>query len=174
MQADQCAEKAVWNTQTPIEGPFLKLPGWAGTRKVKPIWILLASAGLATCKSAPRSREITMPAPHHSVFYTPDALPAVQPTALPTEVVWKMGKKQVCVQPRPQLSTWHCPHLLLCATACYASHLLPVGWGAQQQTHHMPPLLSINGTDGHTEQAVSTTGWGTWLIGHYANLCGAY
>ena len=32
-------------------------------------------------KSAPRSRQITMPAPHHSVFYRPDALPAAQPTA---------------------------------------------------------------------------------------------
>ena len=35
----------------------------------------------ATCKSAPRSTQITMPAPHHSVFYRPDALPAAQPTA---------------------------------------------------------------------------------------------
>jgi len=33
------------------------------------------------CKSAPRSRQITMPTPHHSVFYRPDALPAAQPTA---------------------------------------------------------------------------------------------
>ena len=35
---------------------------------------------LGMCKSAPRSRQITMPAPHHSVFYRPDALPAAQPT----------------------------------------------------------------------------------------------
>ena len=35
----------------------------------------------AICKSAPRSRQITMPASHHSVFYRPDALPAAQPTA---------------------------------------------------------------------------------------------
>ena len=34
----------------------------------------------AMCKSAPRSRQITTPAPHHSVFYRPDALPAAQPT----------------------------------------------------------------------------------------------
>jgi len=33
------------------------------------------------CKSAPRTRQITMPAPHHSVFYRPDALPAAQPRA---------------------------------------------------------------------------------------------
>jgi len=64
------------------------LPGWAGTRKVKPIWILLkretvSGSGIswAMCKSAPCSRQITMPAPHHSVFYMPDALPAAQPTA---------------------------------------------------------------------------------------------
>ena len=30
---------------------------------------------------APRSRQITMPAPQHSLFYRPDALPAAQPTA---------------------------------------------------------------------------------------------
>ena len=65
----------------------LGVPGWAGTRKVKPIWILLkqetvSGSGISwdICKSAPRSRQITMPAPHHSVFYTPDALPAAQPT----------------------------------------------------------------------------------------------
>ena len=49
------------------------LPGWAGTRKVKPIWILLkqetvSGSGIswAMCKSAPCSRQITMPPPHHS------------------------------------------------------------------------------------------------------------
>ena len=35
----------------------------------------------AICKSAPRSRQITTPASHHSVFYRPDALHATQPTA---------------------------------------------------------------------------------------------
>ena len=64
------------------------LPGWAVTRKVKPIWILLkqetvSGSGIswAICKSSPCSRQITTPAPHHSVFYRPDALPAAQPTA---------------------------------------------------------------------------------------------
>ena len=63
------------------------LSGSAVTRKVKPIWILLkqetvsgSGIGWATCKSAPRSRQITTPTPHHSVFYRPDALPAAQPT----------------------------------------------------------------------------------------------
>ena len=64
------------------------LPGWAGTRKVKPICILLkqetvSGSGIswAICKSATRSRQTTTPAPHRSVFYRPDALPAAQPTA---------------------------------------------------------------------------------------------
>ena len=35
---------------------------------------------LGICKSAPRSRQITTPAPHRSVSYRPDALPAAQPT----------------------------------------------------------------------------------------------
>ena len=36
----------------------------------------------AICKSARLSRHITTPAPHHSVFCRPDALPAAKPTAL--------------------------------------------------------------------------------------------
>ena len=35
----------------------------------------------AICKSALRSRQITSPAPHHSVFYKPYALLAAKPTA---------------------------------------------------------------------------------------------
>jgi len=34
----------------------------------------------AICKSAPCSRQTTTPAPHHSVFYRLDALPATHPT----------------------------------------------------------------------------------------------
>ena len=63
------------------------LSRWAGTWKVKPIWILLEQETVndtgiswAICKSAPCSRQITTPAPHRSVFYRPDALPAAQPT----------------------------------------------------------------------------------------------
>ena len=35
----------------------------------------------AICKLAPCSRHTTTPAPYHSIFYRPDALPAAQPTA---------------------------------------------------------------------------------------------
>ena len=76
------------HTHTRLTALCPGLPGSAGTRKVKPIWILLkqetmSGSGIswAVCKSAPRSRQITMPAPHCSVFYRPDALPATQPTA---------------------------------------------------------------------------------------------
>jgi len=72
----------------PFNGPCLGLPGWACTRKVKPIWILLkqetvSGSGIswAICKFAHRSRQITMPTPQRSVFYRLDALPADQPTA---------------------------------------------------------------------------------------------
>ena len=83
---------SIWNTHTHTHLTALcpGLPGWAwaGTRKVKPIWILLkqetvSGSGISwdICKSAPCSRPMTMPVPHHSVFYRPDALPAAQPTA---------------------------------------------------------------------------------------------
>jgi len=63
------------HTHTRLTAPFPGLPGWAGTRKVKPIWILLkqetvSGSGISwvICKFAPCSRQITMPAPHYSVF----------------------------------------------------------------------------------------------------------
>ena len=75
------------------------LPGWAGTRKVKLIWILLkqetvSGSGISwvICKSAPHSNQITTPAPHHSVFYRLDALPAAQPTV---SKHWR----QCCMEP---------------------------------------------------------------------------
>ena len=76
------------HTHTRLTALCPGLPRWASTRKVKPIWILpkqetVSGSGFswARCKSAPHSRQITMPASHHSVFYRPDALPAAQPTA---------------------------------------------------------------------------------------------
>ena len=65
---------------------FLGLPRWAGTRKVKPIWISLkqetvSGSGIswAICKSAPRSRQITTPAPQHSLFLQAGC-PSCRPT----------------------------------------------------------------------------------------------
>ena len=72
------SKEMYYNTNTQqFNGPFPGQPGWAGTRKIKPIWILLkqetvSGSGIswAICKSAPRSRQITMPAPHHHVLLT--------------------------------------------------------------------------------------------------------
>jgi len=62
------------HTHTHLTALFPGLPRRAGTRKVKPIWISLkqetvsgSSISWAICKSAPCSRQITTPAPHHSV-----------------------------------------------------------------------------------------------------------
>jgi len=69
---------AVLNTRWPIFTALCPgLPGWAGTIKVKPVWILLkqetvSGSGIScsVCKSAPCCTQITMPAPHHSVLFT--------------------------------------------------------------------------------------------------------
>jgi len=62
----------------PFNGPLSGTTWWASTRKVKPIWTSLkqetvSGSGIswAICKSAPHSRQITMPAPHNSVFTGP-------------------------------------------------------------------------------------------------------
>ena len=77
------------HTHTRLTALFPGLSGWAGTRKVKPIWILLkqetvSGSGIswAICKFAPRSRQITTPATHHSVF-----LQAGCPSCRPTNSV---------------------------------------------------------------------------------------
>jgi len=53
------------------------------------------SISWAIYKSAPRSRQINMPAPHHSVFYRPDALPAAQATA---SKHWRHGSYTIAIQ----------------------------------------------------------------------------
>jgi len=80
-----------------FNGPFPGLPGSVGTRKVKPIWILLKQVTVsgigiswAICKSASCSRQVTPPAPHHSVCYTPDSLRAARPAA---SKHWRRGNK---------------------------------------------------------------------------------
>ena len=72
----------------PFNGPLSRTTRVSRYQKGKPIWILqkqetVSGSGIswAICKSAPRSRQITMPALHHSVFYKLDAIPAAQPTS---------------------------------------------------------------------------------------------
>ena len=74
------------HTHTRLAALFPGLPGLAGTRNVKPIWILLkqetvSGSGIswAICKSAPCFRQITTPATHHSWFFT-GRMPSCHPT----------------------------------------------------------------------------------------------
>ena len=68
--------RLVWNnTHTRLTALFPGLPGWAGTRKVKPIWISLkqetvSGSGIswAICKSAPRSTHSHTSTPPLSFF----------------------------------------------------------------------------------------------------------
>ena len=77
------------HTHTRLTALCLGLPRWAGTRKVKHNLDFTGARDsewqwhqLGMCKSAPRSRQITMPAPHHSVF-----LQAGCPSCRPTNSV---------------------------------------------------------------------------------------
>jgi len=73
------------NTHTRLTARCPGLPRWAGTRKVKPIWISLkqetvSGSGIswAICKSAPHSRQITTLAPHHCFLQA--GCPSCRPT----------------------------------------------------------------------------------------------
>jgi len=98
----QTCERAESHTHTRLTALFQGLPGRAGTREVKPIWVLLkqltvsgSSISWAICNSAPRSRQITMPAPHRSVF-----LQAGCPSCRPTNSVKALNVRacvRVCV-----------------------------------------------------------------------------
>ena len=82
-----CLNTETTHTHIHLTTLFPGLPGWAGTRKVKPIWILLkqetvSGSGISwdICKSATRSRQITMPEPHHSVLFLQAGCPSCRPT----------------------------------------------------------------------------------------------
>ena len=91
----RCIEYPAHTPHTRLTAPFPGLLGWACTRKVKPIWILLKQETVsgsviswAICKSAPCSRQITTPAPHHSSF-----LQAGCPSCRPTNSVKALKAK---------------------------------------------------------------------------------
>ena len=74
------------HTHTHLMALCLGLHGWAGTRKVKPIWIILEQDSewqlhqlghMQVCTSLQRDNHASIP---QSVFYRPGALPAAQPT----------------------------------------------------------------------------------------------
>jgi len=116
------------------------LPRWAGTRKVKPIWIfnleqeIVSGSGIswALCKSAPRSRQITTPAPHYSVFYLLityllSFLQAGCPSCRPTNSVKALkatsGNILFCFIHQKSLQSW----LVFIGAPC-RSAILHVSW----------------------------------------------
>jgi len=65
-----------------FNGPFSGTIRVSRYQKGKPIWILLEQETVSgNGISWTICRQITTPAPHHSVFYRLDAFPAAQPTA---------------------------------------------------------------------------------------------
>ena len=103
------------------------LPRWACTRKAKPIWILLkqetvSGSGIswAICKSALHSRQIAMPAPHHSVFT--GRVPFLPPNQ------WRQsteGKLLICPVEHKLISQCH----LCCHQSTTSSHVwYQSGW----------------------------------------------
>ena len=136
------------HTHTHLMALWPWLPGWAGTRKVEPVWILLkqetvSGSGIswAICKSASRSRQITMLAPHHSVFYRPDALPATQPTV---SKHWRhkevKSKKLNCDQSREVFAKVILPFVcLLCCVQLLAATIFSSEENGHEQLRTWQP-----------------------------------
>ena len=102
------------HTHTRLMALFPGSPRWATTRSVKPIWILLkqetmngSGISYAICNSAPCSRQITTPAPHHSVI-----LQAGCPSCHPTNSV--KGLKALHACPSAGIFWPVCHWLLVC------------------------------------------------------------
>ena len=127
------------HTHTRLTARYPGLPGWAGTRKVKPIWILLkqetvsgSGCGISwtICKSEPCSRQITTPAPHHSVF-----LQARCPSCRPTSSIKALFKAHICIISQQKLGV---PSWCLPATRSSCS-FVRFQWGTSQSRPCMSP-----------------------------------
>ena len=111
------------------------LPRWASTRKVKPICILLkqetvSGSGIswAICKSAPRCRQITMPTPHHSVFFT-----VRMPFLLPNNSVKALKAKILLCTSAVLNVWWYCTLVghVVCSLSVFIAvvqHLVSLFW----------------------------------------------
>jgi len=93
VQIQYCADPPYTHTHTRLTALCPGLPRWAGTRKVKSIWILLkqetvSGSGIswAICKSAPRSRQITCHNPT-TQFFT-GRMPPWDQQHQSTESIW--------------------------------------------------------------------------------------
>jgi len=72
---------SIVHTHTCLTALFPGLSRWAGTRKTKPVWILLnqETSRMQVCTLLQTDNHASTPS---LGFYRPDALPATQPTAL--------------------------------------------------------------------------------------------
>jgi len=139
------------HTHTRLKALCPGLPGWAGTRKVKPIWILLkqetvSGSGIswASRKFASCSRQITTPVPHHSVFTgrMPFLSPnqqhqstkgTQQPTChqLPTTHKFTANHTRRCFQ----VIELHRPLASTCSLSRWASNGRRLTWASWLVTH---------------------------------------
>ena len=93
----------------------------------------------AICKSAPRSREITTPAPHDSVFYRPDALPAAQPAA---SKHWRQSKALTVLNTQQyNHNCHHCVTSTLLGSVIIMCLCLSINWHISKK--HTPKLHEI-------------------------------
>jgi len=83
-------------------------------------------------KSAPRSRQITMPAPHHSVFLQPDALPAAQPTASKRDEI-----RSIYIKRSKEIVQW-----LFSWRLCMA--MLSIFCGVRYNWHNSSTILDLH------------------------------
>jgi len=151
------------HTHTRLTALFQGLPGWVGTRKAKKqktIWILLkqetvsdSDISWAIYKSAPRSRQITTPAPHHSVFT--GRLPFLPPNQQRQSTEGKPqtqvdGKKHKVAKMQHNVAFLHFkyPHIYQQIakkkhTTKYSAILLKVNSTVQKMHSHMFFLIRI-------------------------------
>ena len=116
------------------------LPGWPGTRKVQPIWILLkqetvSDSGIswAICKSAPRSRQITTPASPSCLQRMPFLSPNQQRQSTKAQLVtaWWTVIFVVLVLLGGHRAWMHCTSQPICKYAKWAN--VNVAWRRGQQ-----------------------------------------
>jgi len=130
----------------PFNGPLPGLPRWAGT---KPIWILLkqetmSGSGIswAICKSAPHSRQITMPAPTTQFFAGWMPFLPLNQQRQSAEGKWCWVYSELRSLSAFGNSTVALVWLLVCAQCCgvccvwglHSSHLLHAKWSTFEST----------------------------------------
>jgi len=154
---------------------FSGLPRSAGTRKVKPIWILLkqetvsgSDISWAICKSAPCSRQTTIPTPHHSFLQA--GCPSCRPTNSVKALKAYMHNQQYIKRYRTDVNYYCCKQRLPCAAWVGAVQVRGRGqsshvtrdWQPRQRVHWTRcPLHTSSATncDERPPDAPSSSQW---------------